>query len=139
MLNESDFVLTTTDYIKGAYSREYGVPLDNIICIPNFLPKWWIGGKVNLPYKLEMFKKNKGSRLRVGVVSSLSHFNIDRVRQLPDGKAVYEVRDKATDKLTGFEDEERNPISLEEGSKLPLVQDDYDLIHDTVIATANRY
>ena len=138
MLNESDFVLTTTDYIKEAYHREYNVPLDNIVCIPNFLPRWWIGGKVNLPYKLEMFKQNKSKKIRVGVVSSLSHYNIENVRELPDGKAVYEVKDKQ-DNLIAYEDEEGHRISIEEGNKLPFVKDDYDLIHDAVIRTAGIY
>ena len=137
MLNESDFVLTTTDYIKEAYHREYNVPLDNIVCIPNFLPRWWIGGKVNLPYKLEMFKQNKSKKIRVGVVSSLSHYNIENVRELPDGKAVYEVKDKQ-DNLIAYEDEEGHRISIEEGNKRVSVMKFLDALSITMSSTGAK-
>lgn len=38
MLNAADFVTVTTDYIKDFYHKNYGVPLENIIAIPNLLP-----------------------------------------------------------------------------------------------------
>ena len=45
MLNAADFVTVTTDYLKNFYHEHYGVPLENIISIPNLLPKWWFGDR----------------------------------------------------------------------------------------------
>ena len=41
----ADFVTVTTDYLKNFYHKHYGVPLENIISIPNLLPKWWFGDR----------------------------------------------------------------------------------------------
>jgi len=45
MLNVSDFVVVTTEYIKNYYNKKYGVPIENIIAVPNLLPKWWFGDR----------------------------------------------------------------------------------------------
>lgn len=58
MLNAADFVTVTTDYLKNVYHDFYGVPLENIIAVPNFLPKWWIGDRYRPKDKLEQFKTN---------------------------------------------------------------------------------
>lgn len=86
MLNAADFVVVTTDYIKNFYHEHYGVPLDNIIAAPNLLPKWWFGDRYDLDKKVEQFKKYK-AKPRIGIVSSLSHYNIDDVREDAEGRA----------------------------------------------------
>lgn len=86
MLNAADFVTVTTDYIKEFYHREYGVPLDNIIAVPNLLPRYLFADRYHPEQKLEQFRKLK-PKPRVGIVSSLSHYNIDNVRQDKDGLA----------------------------------------------------
>lgn len=99
MLNTADFVTVTTDYIKNFYHEHYGVPLENIIAVPNLLPKWWFGEKYDPAKKLEQFRKNK-AKPRIGIVSSLSHYNIDNVmedanglaarrRQTPDNRSIW--------------------------------------------------
>lgn len=87
MLNAADFVTVTTDYIKNFYHEYYGVPLENIISIPNLLPRWWFGDRYDLDEKLKQFSFFK-AKPRIGIVSSLSHYNIDKVRQDKDGKAT---------------------------------------------------
>jgi len=55
MLNNADFVTVTTDYLKNFYHEHYGVPLENIIAIPNLLPKWWFGDRYDPERKLKQY------------------------------------------------------------------------------------
>ena len=80
MLNAADFIVTTTDYIKNFYHKHYGVPIENIIAAPNLLPKWWFGDRYNVNEKIDQFKKFK-AKPRIGIVSSLSHYNIDKKKK----------------------------------------------------------
>lgn len=86
MLNAADLVVVTTEYIKQYYNKKYGVPLSNIVAVPNLLPKWWFGDRYDPERKLDQFKRLK-AKPRIGIVSSLSHYNIDNVRTTKDGKA----------------------------------------------------
>lgn len=130
MLNTADFVTVTTDYIKQFYHKYYDVPLENIIAVPNLLPKWWFGDKYDPERKLQQFSKFK-AKPRVGIVSSLSHFNVDnvmedknglaaRLRKKPDGTSIWVSED-------GKEVEE---------SDLHKITDDFDdiaqCVRDTV-------
>jgi hypothetical protein len=87
MLNTADFVTVTTDYIKNFYHKHYGVPYENIIAIPNLLPRFWFDDKYDVDKKIEQFKKNK-AKPRIGIVSSLSHYNIDNVMEDKNGLAT---------------------------------------------------
>jgi len=93
MLNSADLVTVTTDYIKDFYNREYGVPLENIVAVPNLLPKFLFGDRYDIDKKLEQFRKYK-LKPRIGIVSSLSHYNIDDVRQDADGRAARKKKSK---------------------------------------------
>ena len=79
MLDKSDIVIVTTDYIKEYYARTYDIPMRKIVAVPNLLPHWWYGDKYQPNIKIQQFKENK-SRPRIGIVSSLSHYNIDNVK-----------------------------------------------------------
>lgn len=141
MMNNADFVLTTTDYLKGYFHRTYGVPEDNIIVIPNYLPRWWIGGKYDKEKSVENFRKskNKGGKLRIGMVSSLSHYNVDGIRQDPETKDVIK-KEKTKDPQTGEEKEIwKNPLGkvIEDTSKYVEVQDDLDVIIETIEKTVD--
>lgn len=48
MLNAADIVIVTTKHLKEYYNKKYGVPMDNLLAVPNMLPKWWFGGKYDL-------------------------------------------------------------------------------------------
>jgi len=116
MLNTADLVTVTTDYLKNFYHEHYGVPLENIVAVPNLLPKWWFGDKYNLKEKTEQRRKYQ-AKPRIGIVSSLSHYNIDnamqdknglvtRKKELPDGRVIYvntnqeEVKEEDLCKIT---------------------------------------
>ena len=90
LLNASDFVTVTTDYLKTFYHEHYGVPLDNIIAIPNLLPKYLFGDRYDPEKKIEQFRKNK-VKPRIGIVSSLSHFNVDNAREDKNGLVCRET------------------------------------------------
>jgi hypothetical protein len=53
MLNTADIVTVTTDYIKEAYHKYYGVPLEKIVAIPNMLPKYLFGDRYEPQKKTE--------------------------------------------------------------------------------------
>jgi hypothetical protein len=94
MLNSADFVITTTNYIKDVYHEKYGIPYENMIALPNLLPKYLFGGKFDVNNKLTQFKQNK-AKPRIGIVSSLSHYNVDNVRQDKHGFACRLHKDTA--------------------------------------------
>ena len=48
MLNAADFVTVTTDYLKDFYHNEYDVPLENIVSIPNLLPRFLFSDRYNV-------------------------------------------------------------------------------------------
>lgn len=52
MLNVSDLVIVTTDYIKNYYHRKFGVPLERLISVPNLLPRWWYGDRYDKDKKV---------------------------------------------------------------------------------------
>lgn len=52
MLNAADLVTVTTDYLKEFYHKHYGVPLDNIVALPNMLPKYLFGDRFEPEKKL---------------------------------------------------------------------------------------
>ena len=93
MLNASDFVIVTTNHIKEYYHRKYGVPTENIIAVPNLLPRWWFGDRYDPERGTELFRKNR-NKPRVGIVSSLSHYNVGGTRVSADGKACNVQKDK---------------------------------------------
>lgn len=86
MLNTADFVTVTTDHIKEVYHDLYDVPLDRIIAVPNLLPRYLFDDRYNPDKKLDQLRKNR-AKPRIGIVSSLSHYNIDNVRCDSNGKA----------------------------------------------------
>lgn len=87
MLNTADIVTVTTDYIRNFYHTHYGVPLENIVAVPNLLPKWWFGDRYDPEAKLKQFSACK-AKPRIGIVSSLSHYNVDNVMEDKNGLAA---------------------------------------------------
>lgn len=139
MMNSADFVLTTTDYLKKYFNRTYGVPLDNIIVIPNYLPRWWIGGKYDNEKSTNNFRKSKlkGGKLRIGIVSSLSHYNIDGIRQ---NKSIDEPNNVIKmEKTSDGKEIWKNPKGevVEDISSYEEVKDDLDVIIDAIEKTVD--
>ena len=133
MLTTADFVTVTTDYIKKFYHEHYGVLLENIVAVPNLLPKWWFGDKYSPEAKLKQFGKFK-TKPRIGIVSSLSHYNVDNVMEDKDGLAA---RKKTKPDGTEVWVSENN-TEVDE-SALHKIEDDFDDIAQCVRETVNDF
>lgn len=83
--------------------------------------------------KIEQFKRFK-TKPRIGIVSSLSHYNIDNVMEDKNGLAA-----RKKNKPDGTETwvNERNEEVLE--SELHKIEDDFDGIVDCVRSTVNDF
>ena len=135
MLNAADFVTVTTDYLKEVYHDIYGVPLENIIAVPNLLPKYLFGDRYEPSKKVKQFEKAKPKKqLRIGIVSSLSHFNIDNVRQDCTGKATR--LQKRPDGTDVWINEDNVEVKFEDTT--PIV-DDFDEIATVVRQTVDDF
>ena len=133
MLNTADLVTVTTDHLREVYHDLYDVPMENIIAIPNLLPHAIFGDKYDIEKKLDQFKKNK-NKPRIGIVSSLSHYNVDGVRVDNNG---YVCRKEIA--LNGEE-----TWKNEHGEIIPFDQtheivDDIDAVLDCIRSTVNDY
>ena len=136
MLNAADLVVVTTDYIRKYYNRKYGVPLRNIVAVPNLLPKWWFGDRYDPDRKLQQFKKFK-SRPRIGIISSLSHYNIDDVRE-KDGKACRKSKEKDKDgnEVEVWKDQDGTVVKFEDTN---VITDDLDQIVSMIRRTVKDF
>lgn len=131
MLNTADFVVVTTDYIKNFYHKHYGVPLENILAVPNLLPKWWFGDRYDIDKKVAQFKQFK-AKPRIGIVSSLSHYNIDDVRQDANGKACR--KQKRSDGTEFWQTEDKQEILENQTQK---ITDDIDEVLECIRSTVD--
>ena len=133
MLNTADFVVTTTDYIKQFYHRHYKVPLENILAVPNLLPKWWFGDRYDLDKKVSQFKQFK-AKPRIGIISSLSHYNVENVKEDKDGKAVRQkIKEDGTKYWENEDGLEVNEVDTH------IITDDIDDIVDCIRETVNDF
>lgn len=133
MLNAADFVTVTTDHIKNFYHEHYGVPLENIIAVPNLLPRWWFGDKYDVNKKVDSFKKFK-AKPRIGVISSLSHYNIDNVME--DKNGLVARKKKLPDGTEKWVTEDKREI---DEASLHKITDDFDDIVDCVRSTVKDF
>ena len=79
MLNNSDYLVTTTEHIKDYYERVYGIDKEKIIAVPNMLPYFWFGDRYDARKKEEQFKQYR-AKPRIGVIGSLSHYNYKQLK-----------------------------------------------------------
>ena len=141
MLNDSDFVLVTTDYIKNYYHERYDVPLENIVAIPNYLPRWWIGSLYDKDKSCDRFRRMK-NKPRVGIVSSLSHYNLDGIMEDETGSVVSVRIDPKTN--SPMRNENGKPVLVNERGepanpeRCHRVEDDLDLILSAIERTIDE-
>jgi hypothetical protein len=133
LLHQADIVTVTTDYIKEAYHRHYDVPLKNIVALPNMLPRYLFGDRYDPVKKAEQFRKLK-SKPRIGIVSSLSHYNISDVRRSPDGLACRKRVEKTQDGKEVVRWFDEKGVEIPEAETKP-VHDDMDIIVDMIRET----
>ena len=74
MLQSTDFLLVTTDYIKDYYVRRFEVDESKILVIPNYLPRWWMGQYYDLKKSVANYDKYK-KRPRIGIIASSTHYD----------------------------------------------------------------
>ena len=137
MLNESDMVTVTTDYIKQAYHKFYGVPLERIVALPNMLPKYLFGDRYHPEIKLNQFKHFK-NKPRIGIVSSLSHYNITDVRKDKDGNACRKKVEKDSEGKEIVKWFNQKNVEIPESETI-IIQDDFDIIIDCIRETINDF
>ena len=137
MLLASDFVTVTTDYLKEIYHDLYDIPMENIIAVPNLLPRYLFGDRFDPKKKIEQYKKNK-NKPRIGIVSSLSHFNIDNVREDKDGFPVREhkMKDKDGNEISKWVNSKNQEVKFEDTME---ITDDFDEIIDCVRETVDDF
>lgn len=129
-----DYVVVTTDKIKEYYCQRYNLPSEKVIRIPNLLPRWWIGGKYNLNYSVEKFKSHrKNGKIRVGIISSGSHWNINENRVDANGRCVMKV--SVSEKENKWLDEDLKEVDGSYAESLPYATDDMDTILDAIDKT----
>lgn len=130
MLNAADLVIVTTKHLKQYYNARYGVPMQNLLAVPNLLPRWWFGDKFSLQEVLDNRNTNK-AKPRVGIVSSLSHYNFSGYKKTASGEvAQFDAKTKKWMLLGGGE---------VDASKLEVIHDDIDEIADVVEKTVNDF
>ena len=66
------------------------------MCIPDLMPRWWMDGKFDTRKKVEDFKNHKKSKLRIGIISSSSHWNVERLKD-KDGNLIKDDFDEIVD------------------------------------------
>jgi hypothetical protein len=78
MLNASDFVTVTCQNLSNYYRDKFNVPEENIVVLPNYLPRWWIGEVYDERRIINRYQEQvvKNKKPRIGFVSSSTHFDI---------------------------------------------------------------
>lgn len=133
MLNAADFVTVTTDHLREVYHDLYQVPTENIITIPNLLPHSLFGDKYDIDKKVDQFRKNK-NKPRIGIVSSLSHYNVDGVREDKNGYACRKDRLPTGEEV--WKNEKGEIVQFEQTHE---IADDIDAVLDCIRNTVNDY
>jgi hypothetical protein len=96
MMAMCDEITVTCPFMRDYYRDKTGNP--NVTVIPNFMPKFWIGGKSDLNRTMESYERNK-KKPRILYAGSGAHFDVDnRVKQRDDFHHVNEVIAKTVDK-----------------------------------------
>ena len=132
LLDAADFVTTTTDYIRDYYCRKYSLPKDKVIAVPNLLPKYLFFDRYDVEKKIQQFKMVK-SKPRIGIISSLSHYNVDDVRIDKDGKACRASKQGETIVWTNEDGKVVNEVDVSP------ITDDIDEVLNCIRATVNDF
>lgn len=138
MLNTVDMVTVTTDYIKEAYHKYYDVPLEKIVALPNMLPRYLFGDRYDLKRKVEQYKQFK-AKPRIGIVSSLSHYNITDTRIDGNGNACRkntEIDPKTGKQMEIWKNQKGEIVDVD---NISVIEDDLDLIIDCIRETINDF
>jgi O-antigen biosynthesis protein len=80
MVQSSDFVLVTTEELGKYYVDRFGASEDSIICIPNYVPFWWMGhfydiARISYNYDVHV---NKNHRPRIALIGAPAHYDVNK-------------------------------------------------------------
>ncbi len=96
MMEICDEITVTCPFMRDYYLSKTNNK--NVTVIPNFMPKFWLGGRSNLQRTMESLERNK-RKPRILYAGSGAHFDVDnRVKQRDDFEHVNEVIAKTVDK-----------------------------------------
>lgn len=95
MMSNSDYIVTSTSFLKNRFAEKLNYPTDKIIAVPNMLPHWWFGDRF-IPEKKEIEFRNFKNRPRIGIVSSGSHYNYKGIKD-QNGNFVKDDLDEIAD------------------------------------------
>lgn len=97
MMALCDEITVTCPFMRDYYRDKTGNK--NVTVIPNFMPKFWMGNRVNINRTMESFDKNK-RKPRILYCGSGAHFDVDnKIKQKDDFYHVNEVIRKTVDKF----------------------------------------
>lgn len=83
ILTGCDYITVTTDELKDYYVRKYGVDHEKVLVLPNYLPRWWVGGTYNLDKQVQLYNENI-KKPRIGFPLSSSHYDINGINNYVD-------------------------------------------------------
>ena len=138
ILNMCDIITVTTDYIKEAYHKYYDVPLQKIVALPNMLPKYLFGDRYDIQKKISQFKAFK-AKPRIGIVSSLSHYNTQNVMVDDNGntcRLTTEINPSTNEKKEVWKNQFNEIVDK---NNLKPIFDDLDIIIDCIRNTVNDF
>lgn len=75
MLAAADFITVTTDELAKYYSNKCAIPMDKIIVVPNYIPKWW-SGNVYIEERKSNYDNMK-NKPRILFSGAISHIDIN--------------------------------------------------------------
>jgi len=78
ILNYSDFIVVTTEILRDYYVKEFAIPAEKFLIIPNYMPRWWPGEAYHVGDRMETYHKFK-KKPRIGITSSTSHFDVNNL------------------------------------------------------------
>lgn len=134
ILGRSDFVVVTNPTLKQYYIDKYGVDPNNFIIMPNLLPRSWAFGLYNRDFKVSQFAKMQATnKIRIGIISSASHFNIAGAKHTKDTKelVMFDNKDKQYKIFTS------GKVVTEDN--LEEIPDDIDDIVDVIRKTSDKF
>lgn len=134
MLQRSDFVVVTTNRLKQYYIDTYSVDPNNFIVVPNLLPRSWAFGLFTTQDKIASFKQSQiNNKIRIGIISSASHFNVTGARQTIDTKELVNPTANPNEFITELS---KRTVSLSDTEEIP---DDIDDIAEVIRKTSDRF
>lgn len=85
-MDACDEISTSTEYLKSQLAITYHQPLEKIFVVPNLIPYYMFGHRFNPDMKVAQRKQNR-EKPRIGLIGSISHFNIPQAKD-KDGKLL---------------------------------------------------